>query len=612
MNWIKSVFRWIWRALDVLRKGVHLVLMLFVLLVLLALISPAPVIVPQSAALVIDPSGRLVEQLAGSPVDRAMAEAQGQSEAQTLVQDLVRALERAGDDDRIQAVVLSLNSLGGGDITKLGQVSDAIERFRETGKPVIAAGDGYAQSQYYLAAGADEIYMHPLGDIFFRGFGFYRMYFREAIDKLSLDWHVFRVGDFKSAYDPYIRDDMSEAEKAEGRVFLDQLWGAYRGHVAGRRGLDAQDVQRYADDYLSLLEQFDGDAGQVALEAGLVDGLLTRDQVRDRVIEIVGEEEDGKGYSKIRFREYLAATDPVTTGTETGPQVALIVAAGPIVGGEQPSGVVGDETLSRLIREARDDEDIKALVLRVDSPGGGQFASDLIHRELELFRETGKPLVVSMGGMAASGGYILSLPGDEIWAHPETITGSIGVVAMFPTWDRALARLGMRVDGIGTTRYSGDFNPSRGISDEAKEIIQISAESGYEHFVGQVSEARDIDIETVRRSAGGRVWTGRDALGLGLVDRLGNREAAVERAAELAGLAEGDYTLRTIERELTLDEALALRFLASMVRWGGDLELFGTADPISRFMSRIGEELSGFFPGEDPSGLYYHCLCSIE
>jgi protease-4 len=610
MKWIMSVLRWIWHALDALRRGVHLVLMLFVLLVLLALLSQAPVLVPDSAAIVIDPSGRLVEQLAGSPVDRALARAQGQEQAQTLVRDVVRALDEAREDERIRAAVLKLDGLGGGDLTKLQQVAQAIDRFRESGKPVVAAGDAYSQAQYFLAATADEVYMNPRGGILFRGFGYYRLFFREAIEKLSLDWHVFRVGEFKSAYDSYVRDDMSEVEKAEARVFLDQLWAAYREHAAGRRDLAPDDLQRYADDYLSLLQQAAGDDARLALDAGLVDGLLTRDRVRDRMIELVGQEDDGDGYRKIRYRDYLAAIDIATPAVQ-GDEVAVIVAAGEIVGGDQPPGAIGDESMIRLIREARDDDAVKALVLRVDSPGGVQFASDIIARELELFRDSGKPLVVSMGGAAASGGYVISLPADEIWAHPQTITGSIGVVAMFPTWDRALAELGVRADGIGTTRYSGDFSPFLSLSDEAKEIIQLSAENGYEHFLSQVAEAREIDLESIRRVAGGRVWTGRDAQRLGLVDALGDQRDAVARAAELADLGDA-YEVRYLEREMTLDEALAIRLLASTVSWGDALGFLPQRDVLSRALDSLGNELASWLPGEDPRGLYYHCLCRIE
>jgi protease-4 len=610
MKWIMSVLRWIWHALDVLRRGVHLVLMLFVLLILLALLSQAPVLVPDSAAIVIDPSGRLVEQLAGSPVDRALAQARGQEQAQTLVRDVVRALDEAREDDRIRAAVLKLDGLGGGDFTKLEQVAQAIDRFRESDKPVVATGDAYGQAQYFLAATADEVYMNPRGGILFRGFGYYRLFFREAIEKLSLDWHVFRVGEFKSAYDSYVRDDMSEAEKAEARVFLDQLWAAYREHAAERRGLEPDDIQRYADDYLSLLQEAGGDDARLALDVGLVDGLLTRDRVRDRMIELVGQEDDGNGYRKIRYRDYLAAVDIATPATR-GDEVAVIVAAGEIVGGDQPPGAIGDESIIRLIREAGDDDAVKALVLRVDSPGGVQFASDVIARELELFRDSGKPLVVSMAGAAASGGYVISLPADEIWAHPQTITGSIGVVAMFPTWDRALAELGVRVDGIGTTRYSGDFSPFLSLSEEAREIIQLSAENGYEHFLRQVAEARQIDVESVRRIAGGRVWTGRDAQRLGLVDALGDQRDAVARAAELAGLGDA-YEVRYLEREMTLDEALAIRLLANTVSWGDALGFLPQRNVFARALDSLGEELASWLPGEDPRGLYYHCLCRIE
>jgi protease-4 len=611
VNWIKSALGWAWRALDVLRRVVHLFLMLIVLLVIVALLSQAPVLVPESAALVINPSGRLVEQLAGNPADRAIAEAQGQEQSQTLVRDVVIALDRARDDKRIRAALLDLDGLGGGDLTKLGQIAEAVARFRESGKPVIAAGDAYSQAQYYLAASADEVYMNPRGGILFRGFGYYRMFFREALEKLSIDWHVFRVGEFKSGFDSFVRDDMSEGEKAEARVFLDQLWASYRGYVAERRDLAPEDIQRYADNYLSLLQAANGDDAQAAQTAGLVDGLLTRDEIRDRMIDLVGREDDGKGFRKIRYGDYLSATDLGMAAPEAENEVAVIVAAGEILGGDQPPGLVGDESLPRLIREAREDEAVKALVLRVDSPGGSQFASDIIARELELFRDSGKPIVVSMAGVAASGGYVISLPGNEIWAHPDTITGSIGVLAMFPSWDRALARLGVRVDGIGTTRYSGDYSPARGLSDEAKEVIQISAENGYEHFLSQVATARGLDTASVRRVAGGRTWTGRDALDLGLIDRLGDQEEAIARAAELAGLGD-DYEVRFLERPLSFDEVIAMRLFAGAVRWTDAVGLLPRADRLTRTLDRVRTDLASWLPGDDPAGLYYHCLCRVE
>ncbi len=603
LNFLRGLFRFVWHLLDGLRRAVHLVLMLFVLLLLLAMLSTAPVIVPQSAALVISPSGNLVDELQGSAIDRALDEARG-IERETLVRDVVEAIDRARDDDRIEAIVLALDEMGGAGLTKLQRIAAALTRFRESGKRVVATAGGLSQGQYYLASNADEIYMHPFGALFLQGFGFYRTYYGDALEKISVDWHVFRTGEHKSLYDNMTRTEMSEAEKQQVRPVLDQLWRSYREAVAARRSLAPDSLQDLADSYLDHLRGSGGDMALLARERGLVDELLTYDQVESRVIELVGQDPDHESYRQIDFRDYLSATRlAARTAVDGRPEVAVIVASGMILDGEQLPGSVGSETMSALIREAREDESIKAVVVRVDSGGGSQFASEVIFRELQLLRDSGKPLIVSMGDMAASGGYLISLAADEIWASPDTITGSIGVVAALPAYDRALERLGIRVDGIGTTRYSGDFSPAAGLSEEALDILQISVESSYRRFLGQVAEHRSMSVAEVERLSDGRIWTGRDAQRFGLVDQLGEVDAAIEAAASRAGLDAG-YEVRYLEKSLSFEDALLIRMLSRATASVGSLIRLPSG---SGLFSGIAEELA-----PDLRGIYYDCFCRVR
>ncbi len=611
-NPIVKLFKGLWRLVELIGRFVRIVFTLLLVLLLLAVLSETTVTVPDSAALVLAPTGRLVEQLTGDPLDRALRSARGEADDQTLVRHLVTALETAAKDDRIKVAVLQLDRFAGGDMTKLRQVAKALEAFRESGKPLIAVGKSYGQTQYYLAAHADEIYMHPLGQVFFRGFGFYRTYFRSALDKISVDGNVFRTGPNKSMYDPYLRDGMSDEEKVEGREFLDQLWLSYRQDIADARGLSAETIQQLGDDYLVEVTEAAGNEAAVARAAGLVDALWTATEARTHLMQIAGADENGDDYARIDHRDYLAASNLSRLSQErSANEIGVIVAAGTILSGRQAPGNVGDRSMADLLAAARRDDDIKAIVLRVDSGGGSQLASELIMSELERLGATGKPLVVSMGGIAASGGYIISLPAREIWAHPDTVTGSIGVTAMLPTFDRAFAELGLTVDGIGTTRYSDQFRLGRGLSDDMREIIQLSIDSGYERFLGQVAESREMPVEKVRELArGGRIFTGRSALEIGLVDELGTLEEAAASAAVMAGLGQ-DYRLNYLEAQMGLHDSLLVRLLTVLASVGDWFGIAARDDIVSRTIDEIGEQIGPWIRLNDPRGLYYHCFCRV-
>jgi protease IV len=601
-------FRLIWRLLDGVRRVVHLFLMLLVLAAFLAVLASRPLKLPDAFVLVVSPEGELVEQYAGDPLTRSIDGARGLARSQTLLAEQVQAIEQAAGDRRVKAVHLDLNGFSGGSLDKLARLAAALRRFQEQGKPVVASAGGFGQPQYYLAAGADELYMDPFGGILWQGFGAYRPYFREALEKLSLDWYVFRTGEFKSFADAFIRDDMSAAEKQELATVLDGLWTAWRDHVAGGRGLESADLERYMDEFLPRLRAAGGDLAQLALDAGLVDGLWTADEVEQRLVELGGRDRDGS-YSGVTAEEYLAVQLARPSVSKSGrPAVGLIVAQGDILPGHQPPGNIGDESLRDLLREAREDASVRALVLRVDSGGGSQFASEAIMRELELVRDEGKPVIVSMGGVAASGGYLVSLPADEIWAHPTTVTGSIGVVAAFPNFERLLKRLGVTVDGVGTHRLSGDFRFDRALGEEAHEIVELMVEGAYDRFLGQVAQARDLPRDELRQIADGRIWLGEAAYELGLVDRIGTLDEALDAAAERAGLGE-HFRVRLIEAELGFRDSLMIRIFTGFARLGF------TAWPKS-WLERLPGELRGLAAeierlggSADPRGLYYHCLC---
>ncbi len=609
-NPVTRFFRFSWRILDGIRRLIHLLLMLLVLLVVLAVFSRSPVLVPRTAALVIAPSGVLVEQLEGSPLDRALNEAGGDGRTQTLVRDLNKAIRGAARDPRIEALVMQLDGLDGAGLIKLQEVAGAVAEFRDSGKRVIAYGGAYDQVSYFLAAQADEVYMHPLGSVFLRGFGFYRAYFGEAAERLSLDINVFRTGEHKSYHDYLTRDDMSDAEKQEIRVVLDQLWRSYRDEIGAARGISPEVLQNMADNYLDLLRTEDGDTGGLARQLGLVDELLTLPEMEQRLIGIVGEDPDSGSFSQIDHVSYLTALDQSREPRQQN-EVAVIVASGNILPGEQAPGAVGAETFIQLIRQARDRDQVGAVVLRLDSGGGSQFASDLIYEELRQLRESGKPVFASMGDIATSGAYLLAIGTDEIWARPDTLTGSIGVTAMLPTADRALARLGVRIDGVGTTRYSGDFSPLRSLSPEAAEILQLSVDSSYQRFVQQVAEARGLSSGDIEAVAGGRVWTGQDAQRLGLIDQLGDLRETVAAAAERAGFGE-DYRINFMEQDLSLEETLALRFLgniAGITDWRPGQRTSGW---MARLFSGLDREMDGLLGLQDPRDIYYHCLCELR
>jgi protease-4 len=608
-----KLFSFLWRGVDGVRKILHLIILLMIFSIFVGALSSSVPTIPGSAALVIQPVGRLVEQLAGDPFDRAVAELLDDAEPQTLVKDIIDGLAYAKDDDRITSVVLDLSAIPGGGLSKLTRIGDAIGDFRESGKPVIAKADYFTQGSYYLASRADEIYMHPDGVLVIPGYGAYQMYYKEALDTLRVDWQVFRAGTYKSAIEPLTRNDMSDDDREAIANVIDQLWDRYKTDIETSRDLEPGTIDDVLANLVANVEAVDGDLAQVALDHGLVDGLWTREQFRKRMIEIAGENGDDSAYPVASLDDYLLQMRGLKGNGERKDNVAIIVAAGEVLNGSQPPGVIGGDSTAKLLRQAREDDSVKAVVLRVDSPGGSTFASEVIRNEVEELKAAGKPVVASMSSIAASAGYNISMAADRIFATPNTLTGSIGVFAAFPTFPRALDAIGVSVDGVGNTPWSGQLRPDRPMSEDVKTILQMSVDNTYARFISGVADNRGMDIDVVDSIAQGRVWTGADALANGLVDEFGELEAAVASAAELAELDAGDYGTKYFDKKLDPSEELLLNLLGGAKAWGipiagamsnrRSLEMLadiveGALSPLTRF--------------NDPRGLYSHCFCVFE
>ena len=610
---IGRLLHWIWSGLDGLRKVLHLLLLLVVFGILWGAFSRSIPLVPDKAALVIAPQGPLVEQLSGDPFERALAEVLRQAPVETLLRDVVDAIESAADDERISALYLDLSGMERSGLAKLQEVARAIDTFRESGKPVIAYGDFYDQPHYYLAAHADEIYLDPKGMLYVEGFANYGLFVKDALDKLAIDINVFRAGQYKSAFETFTRNDMSAEEREESLAWLGSLWGTYKGDVAKARGFEPQVLQAYADEAVEGLRSAEGSLAKMALDAGLVTGLEGRFAVEERLAALTGEDDNGGIYVGVDHAAYLTnVRSQEALSREPSDVVAVIVAAGEILPGEQPPGMIGSDTLAWQLRDAREDEAVKAVVLRIDSPGGSVFASEVIRREVAALREAGKPVVASMSSLAASGGYYIAMDCDRIVASPATITGSIGVIAMFPTFQRTLEKLGVHSDGVGTTALSGELRGDRALGAAMREILQQSIEYEYRQFIGRVAESRKKTVEQVDAVAQGRVWAGADAHELGLVDKLGGYQDAIDLAAELAGLGE-DFSVDYPEAQGGLGEVLGLRIRVRIASLVAPLLPQGVLPTLPAALSPLVAEAQRLSRLADPRNVYAYCLaCSVD
>ena len=572
---IARVFIGIWDAMNFTRRLVFNLLFFAVLILILAALGAGERAKPllDRTTLVIAPDSRLVEQYSCDRLSREFLGTSGDGRcAEVQTRDLLRALDAASKDERIERVLLRVDRLRPSGYASLREIAAAVARVRASGKQVIAFGESYMQGQYLLAAQADEVYLDPMGAMFLEGLDRYRQYYRQGLqDKLGVDVHLFKVGEYKSAAEPYVLDAASPEAKEADLFWMNDVWQRYLADIAQARKLTPQAIAAGIDTLPEGLAAADGDLAKFALRQKLVDGLKTQEEVDTLLVERGVADEDAEGgFRQVGLDVYLKHVDGAPTAADPRPQIAVVVAEGEIAGGEQPPGTVGGETTAALLRQARDDEQVKALVLRVDSPGGEVFASEQIRREIVALKQAGKPVVVSMGDLAASGGYWIAMNADRIYADPSTITGSIGIFGVIPTIPRSLDKIGVHTDGVGTTRFAGAFDITRPLDPAVGDVIQSVIDKGYRDFTGKVASARKQSVEQVDSVARGRVWSGAQAKERGLVDAFGGLQAAIADVAARARLGKPDnYRVRYVEQPISTFERLFGDFLQSRV--GGAL-----------------------------------------
>ncbi|RZL00244.1 MAG: signal peptide peptidase SppA [Rubrivivax sp.] len=607
-----SWFGRLWSWLDAGRRLVlNLVFLALIVVVVVALFKSRGPSLSDQTALVLDLRGLIVEQQADDLRSAALQQVRGQDVEKMRLRDVLTVLDAAAKDTHIAHVVLVLDDFqGGAGLATLREVAAALDRFKAGGKKVIAWGSAYDQRQYFLAAHASEVYLHPMGMVYLEGFGRYRNYYRDALDKAGVNINLIRVGTYKSAAEPFIANASSAAAKEAESFLYQDLWSTYTEGVEKARKLPAGAVMAYIDGAPEALAAVAGDSAKLALQAKLVDGLKTRDELRQLLAERGTKDADPvKGFRQIGLSDYLARQ----RGTFTGDAVGVIVAEGEIVDGVAPMGMVGGKSTASLIRQARHDENIKAVVLRVNSPGGSAFGSELVRRELELTRRAGKPVVVSMGDVAASGGYWISMAADQIIADPATVTGSIGVFALLPTADKAMDKLGVHTDGAPTTWLAGAGDPRRPLDPRFARMVQSSIDHVYADFTAKAAQARKTTPEKIDEVAQGRVWTGQQAKERGLVDQLGSLGDALKSAAARSKLSEG-YRVAYIEREPGRMAGL-LRSLGgdAAVAWAREtrasLMPWGAPPQLARDLQRDLGLLTQVVDERKPFSVSAHCLC---
>lgn len=557
---IASILFGIWDAMNFTRRLILNIAFFGLLLLFLAALgagsTQSVLPVESGSTLVIAPEGTLVEQYSIDPTSRALAEALGDDRVNEVqLRDLLQVINAAKTDKRIERVLLRVDGMSFSGYASAREVSEALASLRASGKQIVAFGESFDQSQYLLASQANEIYLDPMGGMLLEGLSRYRQYFREGLqDKLSVDVHLFKVGEFKSAAEPYVLDGASPEAKEADLFWMNDIWQRHLGDIAKARKLDAAKLAASIETLPADIAAVQGDLAKYALQQKWVDGLKTQEEVEDLLIERgTPDENSAGGFRQVTFRNYLAHLNGSLPDIGGDGHVAVVVAEGEITGGEQPPGRVGGESTAELLREARDDDSVKALVLRVDSPGGEVFASEQIRREIIALKKAGKPVVVSMGDVAASGGYWISMNADRIYADPSTVTGSIGIYGMIPTFSRTLEKIGVRTDGVATTSMAGAFDVSRPLSPQVSQVMQTVIEKGYRDFTGKVSEARKKPVADVDAVARGRVWSGAQAKERGLVDAFGGLQTALNDAAKRARLGDkpGTYRVRYVERQTT-------------------------------------------------------------
>ena len=601
---------WTWRAVDATRRFLfNQIFLLIAIAILVAIFSSAKPIAPKTA-LVLDLKGTLVEQHSGTVRDAIISNASGEARRSVQLRDILTVLDAAAKDSNISSVLLLVEELDYAGLASMHEVGAALDRVKAAGKPVVAWAGHYDQRQYLLASHASEVYVHPMGSVEIRGLGRYRSYYRDALDKVGVTVNLIKVGTYKSAAEPFIGNGPSPASTEAENFLYSALWQDYTATVEKNRKLKPGAIVAGIDALPKLLDDAKGDSAKLAQQLKLVDGIKSRDEVRAMMIARGSLDTEGKNFRQIGLYDYLGRHHPVQVGNAIG----VVVAQGEISDGIASPGAIGGRSTAELIRKAREDDQIKAIVLRVDSPGGSAYGSELIRRELELTRAAGKPVVVSMGNVAASGGYWIAMASDEIIADPSTMTGSIGVFSILPTAEKVADKLGVHSAGVTTTWLADAYNPLRPIDPRFAQLVQSRINHVYDEFTTKAAQARKTTQAKIDAVGQGRVWTGAQAKERGLVDTLGSFGDALKSAARRAKLGDS-YRVAYIERDVAAVERLLATIGASsgpLVTLQVKLGLLpaGLPDGAVADVAKDMAWLAELTAGRQPFAAVTHCLCT--
>jgi len=610
---IVNIFRHAGKVFTFVRNTtMNIILVGIICLLIFSLIPIKDLAIPQNSILKLQISGNIVEEKKPiSALENFLDSSLGtQIEPETLLQDVLDTIDSAAKDENISLLLLDLKNLKHAGLNQLMAIGQAIENFRSPLKKVIAAADYYTQTQYYIASYADNIIINPMGIVDLHGFGVYRLYFKKALEKLQINYNIFKVGTYKSALEPFTRNNMSDQDRLQSEVWLSALWEIYTDDVNKQRNLDPEAITKYTTDIASQLEYTKGDSAKLALKLGLIDQIMNRQQLT-AYLSIMSGSKNNSGPNIITSTEYTDRIDRTYDGNgSSSDKIGIIIAEGNIVPGKQPAGLIGDDSLGMLIQKARKDDAVKAVVLRINSGGGSAFASEIIRQELLALKKSGKPFVVSMGTVTASGGYWIAANSDEIWASPATITGSIGIFGALPTFEKTLASFGVYSDGVGTTPLASGINLTQPLPEQLRSAIQQGVAHGYDQFLSIVSEGRNLERSHVENIAEGRVYDGQTAKNLGLVDKLGTLEDAVKSAAELASLT--DFQAEYIRRPETVRDHF-LQYLTTRV--SGELiksSLKLTNPALTHLKNSAYSQLEKLLKMEDPRGIYAYSFIPLQ
>ena len=593
-----------------LKRTAIFVVLLFISLSIIGGLFPSdddPI--EEGAILNLNIKGALVEELSQSDFERAFSQFSGESQTETLITDVIRVIRHAKDNEDISTLLISTDDFSGGSSTKLELIAKEITEFKTSGKKVIAySTQGYGTAQYYLAAFADEVHLHDYTAVFIDGYRRVRTYYKSFFDKFLIDANVFKVGEYKAFVEPYFRDDMSDEAKGNVIEWITVLWDGYLDQVSEARGISNESLKYFIDNPGLAAKESAGDFAKAAIEYGIIDQLSNRREFRDYLYSIAPGEEDDE-INIVGMNAYMNSVEMEPIFEESESNVGVIIAKGSIVDGSAGPGSIAGDDFVKIIRKAYNDESVKALVLRVDSGGGSAYASEVIADELEKFKNSGRPIIASMGGVAASGGYYISTPADKILAERHTITGSIGVGGFLPTFERALEYIGINEDGVSTVDITTSVAES--LTEKDKALLQMGTDLVYDKFIAKVADNRGVTKEEIDQIARGKVWIGSKALEIGLVDEIAGIDRAIELAAELAEIDEELLGVKRINRDSDFDSFFAgmlAKITSSIIKITGLDFLYKK----NELLDGIEESLHELSMMNDPNGIYMKCFCELD